>query len=61
MYDTNRSNWILAKRYLATGRATIHNNYDEIVKEGNTLITLIYERLKSGDIIQGQLENYLKN
>nr|YP_009522513.1 DNA-directed RNA polymerase subunit beta'' [Dumortiera hirsuta]AXQ02593.1 DNA-directed RNA polymerase subunit beta'' [Dumortiera hirsuta] len=43
----------LAKPYLATGGATIHNNYGEFVKEGDTLITLIYERLKSGDIIQG--------
>ena len=43
----------LAKPYLATDGATIHNNYGEIVKEGDTLITLIYERLKSGDIIQG--------
>jgi DNA-directed RNA polymerase subunit beta' len=43
----------LAKPYLATGGATIHNNYGEIIKEGDTLITLIYERLKSGDIIQG--------
>lgn len=43
----------LAKPYLATSGATIHNSYGEIVKEGDTLITLIYERLKSGDIIQG--------
>nr|YP_009667713.1 RNA polymerase beta' subunit [Schistochila macrodonta]QCW58489.1 RNA polymerase beta' subunit [Schistochila macrodonta] len=43
----------LAKSYLATGGAIIHNNYGESVKEGDTLITLIYERLKSGDIIQG--------
>nr|YP_010917740.1 RNA polymerase subunit beta'' [Encalypta ciliata]UVG41326.1 RNA polymerase subunit beta'' [Encalypta ciliata] len=43
----------LAKPYLATSGATIHNHYGEIVKEGDTLITLIYERLKSGDIIQG--------
>ena len=43
----------LAKPYLATSGATIHSNYGEIVKEGDTLITLIYERLKSGDIIQG--------
>ncbi|BDD77239.1 RNA polymerase beta'' subunit (chloroplast) [Marchantia polymorpha subsp. ruderalis] len=43
----------LAKPYLATGGATIHNNYGEFIKEGDTLITLIYERLKSGDIIQG--------
>ena len=43
----------LAKPYLATRGAIIHNNYGEFVKEGDTLITLIYERLKSGDIIQG--------
>lgn len=43
----------LAKPYLATNGATIHNNYGEIVNEGDTLITLVYERLKSGDIIQG--------
>jgi DNA-directed RNA polymerase subunit beta' len=43
----------LAKPYLATQGAIIHNNYGEFVKEGDTLITLIYERLKSGDIIQG--------
>nr|YP_007026119.1 RNA polymerase beta' subunit [Apopellia endiviifolia]AFU88829.1 RNA polymerase beta' subunit [Apopellia endiviifolia] len=43
----------LAKPYLATGEATIHNNCGEFVQEGDTLITLIYERLKSGDIIQG--------
>ena len=43
----------LAKPYLTTSKATIHNHYGEIVKEGDTLITLIYERLKSGDIIQG--------
>nr|QWW93171.1 RNA polymerase beta'' subunit [Lunularia cruciata] len=43
----------LAKPYLATGGATIHNNYGEFIQEGDTLITLIYERLKSADIIQG--------
>jgi DNA-directed RNA polymerase subunit beta' len=43
----------LAKPYLATRGAIIHNNYGESIKEGDTLITLIYERLKSGDIIQG--------
>jgi DNA-directed RNA polymerase subunit beta' len=41
------------KPYLATGGATVHNHYGEVVREGDTLITLIYERLKSGDIIQG--------
>nr|YP_010399880.1 RNA polymerase beta'' subunit [Nowellia curvifolia]UQM88646.1 RNA polymerase beta'' subunit [Nowellia curvifolia] len=43
----------LAKPYLATQKAIIHNNYGKFVKEGDTLITLVYERLKSGDIIQG--------
>nr|AND48347.1 beta'' subunit of RNA polymerase [Eosphagnum rigescens] len=42
-----------AKPYLATGGATVHSHYGEVVREGDTLITLIYERLKSGDIIQG--------
>nr|QWW93012.1 RNA polymerase beta'' subunit [Cyathodium smaragdinum] len=43
----------VAKAHPATGTATIHTNYGESIKEGSTLITLIYERLKSGDIIQG--------
>jgi DNA-directed RNA polymerase subunit beta' len=43
----------LAKPYLATRGTTIHNHYGEVVREGDTLITLIYERLKPGDIIQG--------
>nr|YP_010881412.1 RNA polymerase beta'' subunit [Pellia epiphylla]WIA67365.1 RNA polymerase beta'' subunit [Pellia epiphylla var. borealis]WIA67450.1 RNA polymerase beta'' subunit [Pellia epiphylla var. borealis]WIA67888.1 RNA polymerase beta'' subunit [Pellia epiphylla]WIA67973.1 RNA polymerase beta'' subunit [Pellia epiphylla]WIA68059.1 RNA polymerase beta'' subunit [Pellia epiphylla] len=42
-----------AKPFLATGEATIHNDCGESIQEGDTLITLIYERLKSGDIIQG--------
>lgn len=53
IYENFSSIIRLAKPYLATDRATIHNNYGEIVKEGDTLITLIYERLKSADIIQG--------
>jgi DNA-directed RNA polymerase subunit beta' len=43
----------LAKPYLATRRATIHSHYGEVVRKGDILITLIYERLKSKDIIQG--------
>nr|YP_009032814.1 RNA polymerase beta' subunit [Osmundastrum cinnamomeum]AHA59547.1 RNA polymerase beta' subunit [Osmundastrum cinnamomeum] len=42
-----------AKPYSATEGATIHRHYGDIIKEGDTLITLIYERLKSEDIIQG--------
>jgi hypothetical protein len=33
-----------AKPYLATGGAIVHSHYGEVVKEGDTLITLIYER-----------------
>jgi len=42
-----------AKPYLATRKATVHGHYGEIIDKGDTLITLIYERLKSSDIIQG--------
>nr|YP_010265838.1 RNA polymerase beta'' subunit [Botrychium ternatum]UHY94407.1 RNA polymerase beta'' subunit [Botrychium ternatum] len=42
-----------AKPYSATEGATVHSHYGDILGEGNTLITLIYERFKSGDIIQG--------
>uniref|UniRef100_A0AB39U331 DNA-directed RNA polymerase subunit beta'' n=1 Tax=Ophioglossum hongii TaxID=3238578 RepID=A0AB39U331_9MONI len=43
----------LAKPYLATEGATVHSHYGNTLKEGDTLITLTYERFKSGDIIQG--------
>nr|YP_009701070.1 RNA polymerase beta' subunit [Parasitaxus usta]QEQ14275.1 RNA polymerase beta' subunit [Parasitaxus usta] len=43
----------LAKPYLGTGGATVHSRYGEIIYEGDTLITLLYERLKTDDIIQG--------
>eukprot|EP00850_Spirogloea_muscicola_P023829 SM000392S14718 [mRNA] locus=s392:4847:14461:+ [translate_table: standard] len=43
----------LAKPYLATMGATIHSHYGEAIREGDTLLTLVYERLKTGDIIQG--------
>jgi len=33
-----------AKPYLATRGAIVHSHYGEVVKEGDTLITLIYER-----------------
>nr|YP_010384580.1 RNA polymerase beta'' subunit [Picea brachytyla]YP_010413725.1 RNA polymerase beta'' subunit [Picea purpurea]UGW52796.1 RNA polymerase beta'' subunit [Picea brachytyla]URQ19278.1 RNA polymerase beta'' subunit [Picea purpurea] len=42
-----------AKPYLATRKATVHGHYGEIIDKGDTLITLIYERFKSSDIIQG--------
>nr|YP_009556251.1 RNA polymerase beta subunit [Simmondsia chinensis]QBC70104.1 RNA polymerase beta subunit [Simmondsia chinensis]QBC72590.1 RNA polymerase beta subunit [Simmondsia chinensis] len=42
-----------AKSYLATPGATVHGHYGEIVYEGDTLVTFIYEKSRSGDITQG--------
>nr|YP_008964857.1 RNA polymerase beta'' subunit [Schwalbea americana]CDJ38609.1 RNA polymerase beta'' subunit [Schwalbea americana] len=42
-----------AKPYLATPGATVHGHYGEILSEGDTLITFIYEKSRSGDITQG--------
>nr|YP_010554363.1 RNA polymerase beta'' subunit [Allomorphia malaccensis]UTM99286.1 RNA polymerase beta'' subunit [Allomorphia malaccensis] len=43
----------LAKPYLATPGATVHGHYGEIFYEGDTLVTFIYEKSRSGDITQG--------
>nr|YP_010627678.1 RNA polymerase beta'' subunit [Begonia amoeboides]WBN94634.1 RNA polymerase beta'' subunit [Begonia amoeboides] len=43
----------LAKPYLATSGATVHLHYGEIIYEGDTLVTFIYEKSRSGDITQG--------
>lgn len=42
-----------AKPYLATPGATLHGHYGEIIYEGDTLVTFIYEKSRSGDITQG--------
>nr|ARD03138.1 RNA polymerase beta' subunit [Holodiscus argenteus] len=42
-----------AKPYLATPGATVHGHYGEILSEGDTLVTFIYEKSRSGDITQG--------
>nr|YP_010989793.1 RNA polymerase beta'' subunit [Delarbrea paradoxa]WOV68153.1 RNA polymerase beta'' subunit [Delarbrea paradoxa] len=42
-----------AKPYLATPGATVHGHYGEILYEGATLVTFIYEKSRSGDITQG--------
>nr|YP_008965189.1 RNA polymerase beta subunit-2 [Calocedrus formosana]BAN16945.1 RNA polymerase beta subunit-2 [Calocedrus formosana]BAO19872.1 RNA polymerase beta subunit-2 [Calocedrus formosana] len=42
-----------AKPYLGTRGATHNSYYGKILYEGDTLITMSYERLKSDDIIQG--------
>nr|QUB02247.1 RNA polymerase beta' subunit [Murdannia edulis] len=43
----------LAKPYLATPGATVHGHYRKFLYEGDTLVTFIYEKSKSGDITQG--------
>ncbi|KAL8457947.1 hypothetical protein ACS0TY_035714 [Phlomoides rotata] len=45
-----------AKTYLATPGATVHGHYGKILYEGDTLITFIYEKSRSGDITQGLLK-----
>nr|QBK50675.1 RNA polymerase beta' subunit [Urophysa rockii] len=42
-----------AKPYLATPGATVHGHYGEILYEGNTLVTFLYEKSRSSDITQG--------
>nr|YP_011008993.1 RNA polymerase beta'' subunit [Asyneuma japonicum]WPV76246.1 RNA polymerase beta'' subunit [Asyneuma japonicum] len=42
-----------AKPYLATPGATVHGDYGKILDKGDTLITFIYEKARSGDITQG--------
>uniref|UniRef100_UPI00315DDA18 RNA polymerase beta'' subunit n=1 Tax=Plantago rigida TaxID=101994 RepID=UPI00315DDA18 len=42
-----------AKPYLATPGATVHGHYGQILHEGDTFITFIYEKSRSGDITQG--------
>nr|QKV45020.1 RNA polymerase beta'' subunit [Heuchera mexicana] len=42
-----------AKTYLATPGATVRGHYGEILYEGDTLVTFIYEKSRSGDITQG--------
>nr|YP_009568123.1 RNA polymerase beta subunit [Spergula arvensis]QBE85919.1 RNA polymerase beta subunit [Spergula arvensis] len=42
-----------AKPCLATPGATVHGHYGEIISEGDTLVTFIYEKSRSGDITQG--------
>nr|YP_010403475.1 RNA polymerase beta'' subunit [Liparis rostrata]UQW83166.1 RNA polymerase beta'' subunit [Liparis rostrata] len=42
-----------AKPYLVTPGATVHGHYGETFYEGDTLITFLYEKSRSGDITQG--------
>lgn len=38
---------------MATPGATVHGHYGETLSEGDTLVTFIYEKSRSGDITQG--------
>nr|YP_010419786.1 RNA polymerase beta'' subunit [Leucosyke puya]USG53486.1 RNA polymerase beta'' subunit [Leucosyke puya] len=42
-----------AKSYLITPGATVQGHYGEILFDGDTLVTFIYEKSRSGDITQG--------
>nr|AEX94828.1 RNA polymerase beta' subunit [Trichopetalum plumosum] len=42
-----------AKPYLATPGATVHGHYGETLFQGDTLVTFLYEKSRSGDITQG--------
>ncbi|KAL2933878.1 DNA-directed RNA polymerase subunit beta'' [Bienertia sinuspersici] len=52
-YIGKRNDPSSAKAYLATPGATVHGHYGEIIYEGDTLVTFIYEKSRSGDITQG--------
>nr|YP_010466386.1 DNA-directed RNA polymerase subunit beta'' [Equisetum xylochaetum]UVF28132.1 DNA-directed RNA polymerase subunit beta'' [Equisetum xylochaetum] len=51
--DKNSFIYRLSEPYLVSEGTIVHKNYGAIFREGDTLITLTYERLKSSDIIQG--------
>nr|WBR76047.1 RNA polymerase beta'' subunit [Ceratostigma minus] len=42
-----------AKPYLVTPGTSVRGHYGEIVYEGDTLVTFLYEKSRSGDITQG--------
>nr|YP_009668645.1 RNA polymerase beta'' subunit [Adenia mannii]QCW93397.1 RNA polymerase beta'' subunit [Adenia mannii] len=42
-----------AKPYLATPEATVHRHYGEILYQGDTLVSFMYEKSRSSDITQG--------
>nr|YP_010849700.1 RNA polymerase beta'' subunit [Lobelia heyneana]WGH10981.1 RNA polymerase beta'' subunit [Lobelia heyneana] len=43
----------LAKPFLAIPGATVHGHYGKVLSKGDTLVTFIYEKARSGDITQG--------
>nr|YP_009435493.1 RNA polymerase beta'' subunit [Lobelia sonderiana]ATG25495.1 RNA polymerase beta'' subunit [Lobelia sonderiana] len=42
-----------AKPFLATPGATVHGHFGKMLDKGDTLVTFIYEKSRSGDITQG--------
>nr|YP_009138248.1 RNA polymerase beta' subunit [Erodium chrysanthum]ACH47337.1 RNA polymerase beta subunit [Erodium chrysanthum]AIA81381.1 RNA polymerase beta' subunit [Erodium chrysanthum] len=42
-----------AKPYLATPETTVHGHYGELLSEGGTLVTFLYEKSRSADITHG--------
>ncbi len=42
-----------ARPYLVSSEAILHVNHGDLVQSGDTLVMLIYEQSKTGDIIQG--------
>nr|YP_009435049.1 RNA polymerase beta'' subunit [Lobelia laxa]ATG25051.1 RNA polymerase beta'' subunit [Lobelia laxa] len=42
-----------AKPFLATPGATVHGHYGKMLSKGDTVVTFIYEKSRSGDITQG--------
>nr|YP_009340495.1 RNA polymerase beta'' subunit [Porterella carnosula]APQ40068.1 RNA polymerase beta'' subunit [Porterella carnosula] len=42
-----------AKPFLATPGTTVHGHYGQMLSKGDTLVTFIYEKARSGDITQG--------
>jgi DNA-directed RNA polymerase subunit beta' len=42
------------KPYLANTGTTFYGHYGEILHKGNRLVTLVYEKSRSGDITQGR-------
>jgi len=43
----------IARPYLVSSEAILHVNHGDLIKSGDTLVMLIYEQSKTGDIIQG--------
>ena len=52
-YQKNRITIRVARPYLISSEAVLHVNHGDFINVGDTLVMLIYEQSKTGDIIQG--------